>query len=111
MTDMNAIAPMSLKTLGIELTPIKISDEDFASFQHILNNPPKPTPEQLEASKPYAQIWKDGKLVGEVYKGGCAMTVSNALGMKLKSLFAATDDRDMRAEAIAKASGGTIKYV
>lgn len=116
---------MELNTQGIDLSNVKkltlpegavrkLTSEEIAEFKKVMElakNPPQPTAAQLEANKPYAQIWKDGKMVGEVYKGGSCMTVSNAIGMRLQSLFASTDDRDIRAVAIAKATGGTIKYV
>lgn len=103
----------SLKKLDIPASAIrKLSDREIATFKSLVApKPPAPTPAQTGANKPYAQIWKDGKMIGEVYKGGSCMTVSNAIGMKLQSFFQATDDRDLRAQAIAKATGGTIKYV
>jgi hypothetical protein len=92
----------------------KLTPQETARFQQILDlahNPPKPTAAQIEANKPYARIWENGQVVGEVYKGGSAMTVSNAVGSQLQDFFAKTDDRDARAQAIAKATGGTIRYV
>lgn len=104
----------SLKALKIPEGAIRrLTPEEVASFKSIMEHkePPKPTPAQIEANKPYAKIFKNGQLVGEVYKGGSCMTVSNAVGMRLQSLFATTDDRDIRAQAIAKATGGAIQYV
>jgi len=102
----------------IELKPIKLSDADPA-FREIIErlksvdlNPPKIDPMEASnhPSKLYAEIVKDGKVIGKVYKSGCCET-SNAVGAKLKGFFETTDDRDERASAIAKASGGTIRYL
>jgi len=102
-----------IKRLDVKLTPIKLDPND-PIFARLLQAkdfiPPKPTPEQIEANKPYAEIIRGGKVVGTVFKGG-SCTTSNAIGLRLQSFFAATDDRDARAEAIAKAEGGTIRYV
>lgn len=92
----------------------RLSDEDAAQFKalmEIAKNPPKIEPLQADnhPSKIYAEIVKDGKVVGKVYKGGSAET-SNAVGARLRDFFATTDDRDLRAQAIAKAAGGTIRY-
>ena len=92
----------------------KLSDEEIAQFKAIMEmakNPPKIDPMQADnhPSKLYAEIVKDGQVIAKVYKSGCAET-SNAIGARLRSFFETTDDRDQRAEAIAKAAGGTIRY-
>jgi hypothetical protein len=103
-----------VKPLQISASAIrKLTPGEAAQFKSILdraNTPPKPTPAQIEENKPYAQIVKDGKVVGTVFKGGAAET-SNAVGAQLRDFFMNNDNRDDRANEIARATGGIVRYV
>lgn len=102
------------------LKPTKISDEQADSFKKRLEDMLKAQytkPVNLEnhaSQQVYAEVIVNGKSVATVYNGG-SMQSSNATHSKIKNLPSVANPQgsgpelaQQRAEAIAKALGGTV---
>jgi len=113
--DINTVKKLDLPSSAIR----KLSDEEIAKFKKI-QEMAYSKPANLDelknhiSQKPYAEVKVGGQLIATIYNNGTSST-SNALGGKINKIIEELDSKlsgpegaQARAEAIAKAFGGTV---
>ncbi len=108
-----------VKKLDAALTPVKLSERQKAEMEKMREMAYR-VPTNLDelknhvSQKVYAEVKVNGQTIATVYNGGTSMT-SNALGAKINKIIEELDSKltgpngaQERAEAIAKAFGGTV---
>lgn len=84
-------------------------NENLSQIIDQSNAPPQPTAEQLAASKPYLEVWQNGKKIADISQGGF-LTVPNSVDV---SAVTAQDGTlsgkalaDQRAQLVKEMLGG-----